>query len=275
MARKKKSKGWGIDLDLGFEVDVAQSWAQHGFDVEEFIVPEVDAGAFVFEGEEEDDDPDENHECRYVRPKMKPVRRSTVRYEKAAAFAQSLGVLEKGERVDAIISGKFIMGDFIEAYMVEHNLHTRRLLLSTLSYNENNVDSIRNLLDGGFVDTVDIIVSPYFFAHERNTLIRYAYEQLDDEQNRLQLAVCPVHTKTYQFVTDGGRHIIMHGSANLRANANFENMVIEENEEVYRFYETFYDEILKEYPTIIKQRKYERDWFHPAMDDDKQQEGGQ
>ena len=61
----------------------------------------------------------------------------------------------------------------------------------------------------------------------------------------------------------------MHGSANLRANANFENMVIEENEEVYRFYADFYDEILQEYPTIIKQRKFSRDWFHPEMDDKK------
>lgn len=276
MAKKKKITGnWnGANLDTEIATDIAESWALHGFDVEDFFVPDVNADAFVFEGEEEvNDDPDERHECRYVRPKVKPVKRSTVRYEKAAAFAHDLGLLEKNERVDAIISGKFIMGDFIEAYMVEHNLHTKRLLISTLSYSENNVDSIRNLLDGGFVDTVDIVVSPYFFAHERRYLINYAYEQLDDETNRLQLAVCPVHTKTYQFITDDGRHIIMHGSANLRANANFENMVIEESEETYRFYADFYDEALREYPTIIKERKFNRDWFHPKMNDTK--EGGQ
>ena len=269
---KKQKKGWGIDLDFDLAPDIAESWAVQGFDVEEFFVPDVDAGAFHVEGGKGDDS-DDDHECRYVRPKMKPVARRTVRYEKAAALARDLGLLQKNERVDALISGKFIFGDFIEAYFVEHNLHAQRLLISTLSYNENNIDSIRNLLDGGYIDTIDIVVSPYFFAHERRTLIRYAYEQLDDETNRLQLAVCPVHTKTYQFVTDEGLHIIMHGSANMRANANFENMVIEESEETYRFYEEFYDEALREYPTIQKERKYLKTWFQPKMNDT--EKGGQ
>ena len=274
MTKKKKSKGWGIDLDFNMPQEIEQSWAVRGFDVEEYFVPEVDASAFRIEGFDDEESDDDEHECRYVRPKLKPVARRTVRYEKAASLARDLGLLQKNERVDAIISGKFIMGDFIEAYMVEHDLHAHRLLISTLSYSENNIDSIRNLLDGGYIDIVDIVVSPYFFAHERNTLIRYAYEQLDNETNRLQLAVCPVHTKTYQFCTDGGLYIIMHGSANMRANANFENMVIEESEETYRFYEQFYDEALREYPTIDKRQKYLKTWFQPRMDDDTK-EGGQ
>jgi DUF1680 family protein len=65
----------------------------------------------------------------------------------------------------------------------------------------------------------------------------------------------------------------MHGSANMRANANFENMVIEESEETYRFYEEFYDEALREYPTIQKEKKYLKTWFQPEMDDMKK--GGQ
>ncbi len=277
MAKKKKSKnaGWGIDLDLDLPEVVADSWNIRGFDVEEFFVPDVEADNFRVDGvddEERKEEEDVEHGCRYVRPVCHPVPRRTVKYEKAVTLAHDLGLLSKGDRVDAIISGKFIMGDFIEAYMVEHNIHTKRLLISTLSYNENNVDSLLNLLDGGYVDTLDIVVSPYFFAHERNTLIRYTYEQLDNEQNRLQLAVAPVHTKTYQFITDDGRHLIFHGSANMRANANFENMIFEESEEVYRFYDDFYSEILREYPTIIKERKFSRDWFQPVLDDMK--EGG-
>lgn len=274
MAKKKKSTSpWGIDLDLDIADNIADSWEVRGFDVDEFFVPEVDAGAFRVDGFDDDDDSDEMHDCRYIRPVLHPVPRRTVRYEKAAALARDLGLLKKHERVDAIISGKFIMGDFIEAYMVEHDLHTERLLISTLSYNENNVDSLLNLLDGGYVDTLDIVVSPYFFAHERNTLIRYTYEKLDNEQNRLQLAVAPVHTKTYQFITDEGLNLIFHGSANMRANANFENMIFEESEQTFKFYADFYDEILREFPTIQKDKKYLKTWFHPAMDDTK--EGGQ
>lgn len=278
MAKKKKqtSNIWGIDLDTQLPDAVAESWEIRGFDVEEFFVPDVDAENFRVDGVDDDErkeEEDNEHGCRYVRPVCHPVPRRAVKYEKAVTLAHDLGLLGKGDRVDAIISGKFIMGDFIEAYMVEHNIHTKRLLISTLSYNENNVDSLLNLLDGGFVDTLDIVVSPYFFAHERNALIRYTYEQLDNEQNRLQLAVAPVHTKTYQFITDDGRHFIFHGSANMRANANFENMIFEESEQVYRFYDDFYSEILREYPTIIKERKFKRDWFQPVLDDMK--EGGQ
>lgn len=273
MAKKKKTTGWGIDLDLDLPEVIADSWEVKGFDVDEFFVPEVDAGNFRVEGFDDDDEDDNEHECRYIRPKLTPVPRRSVKYEKAVSLARDLGLLQKGERVDAIISGKFIMGDFIEAYMVEHDIHTERLLISTLSYNENNVDSLLNLLDGGYVDNLDLVVSPYFFAHERNTLIRYTYEKLDSEQNRLQLAVAPVHTKTYQFITDDGRHLIFHGSANMRANANFENMIFEENEETFRFFADFYDEILREFPTIQKDKKYLKTWFNPAMDDTK--EGGQ
>lgn len=274
MAKKKKSTSpWALDLDLDLADDVAQSWASKGFDIEEFYVPDVGADAFRLVGEidEEDDEDDEEHECRYIRPRMKPIPRRCVTYEKAAAFARELGLLKEGERIDTIISGKFIMGDFIEAYMVEHNLHTERLLISTLSYNENNVDSLRNLLEGGYVDRLDMVVSAYFFAHERQKLIRYAYEQLDSEDNRFQLAVCNIHSKTYQWRTDEGLEIVCHGSANLRAGANFENMIFEENHDTFKFFDDFYSEILRLYPTIQKDKKYLKTWFQPQFDDGKQQ----
>jgi len=266
MAKKKTNTPWALDLDFELPGDVAQSWHSAGFDVEEFYVPDVGAEAFRLPGQDDDeDDSDENHECRYIRPRLNPIPRRCVRYEKAAALSRDMGLLKPGERVDCIISGKFIMGDFIEAYMVEHNLHTQRLLISTLSYNENNVDSLRNLLDGGYVDRIDMVVSAYFYAHERGKLVRYAYQELDSEENRFQLAVCNVHSKTYQFRTDEGLPIVMHGSANLRAGANFENMIFEANEDTFRFYETFYGEILREYPTIQTKKKYLKTWFQPEM----------
>ena len=274
MAKKKKSSSpWALDLDLDLADDIAQSWASKGFDIEEFYVPDVGAEAFrlVDDIDEEDYEEDDEHECRYIRPRMKPIPRRQVTYEKAAAFARELGLLQTGERIDTIISGKFIMGDFIEAYMVEHNLHTERLLISTLSYNENNVDSLRNLLEGGYVDRLDMVVSAYFFAHERQKLIRYAYEQLDNEDNRFQLAVCNVHSKTYQWRTDDGLEIVCHGSANLRAGANFENMIFEENHDTFKFFDDFYSEILRLYPTIQKDKKYLKTWFQPDYDDGKQQ----
>lgn len=271
MTKRKKSRPfWGIDIDTSFTDTIAESWMHKGFDVEEFFAPDVDANDFRVEDENgnSSDDVGTDHECRYIRPTIKPIPRKQVIYEKAASLANNIGLLNKGERVDVILSGKFILGDFIEAYMVEHNLHSERLIISTLSFNENNVDSIRNLLEGGYIDKVDIIVSAYFYSHEKMKLVKYAYEQLDDEQGRFQLAVCNVHTKTYQFRTDEGLSIMMQGSGNMRAGANFENMVLEENEEVFDFYQKFYDEILQQFPTIQKDKKYLKTWFKPDYNDE-------
>lgn len=267
MAKKIKST-WG-NLDLGFaNNDIVQGWEAKGFDTEEFfIADDMDSNAFIVGDEEV---PEAEHECRYIRPRFRPVRKREVVYEKAASLASELGLLQKNDRVDVIMSGKFVLGDFIEAYMVEHNLHTERLLISTLSFNENNVDSLKNLLEGGYVDRIDIVVSSYFFAHERWKLVKYAYQELDSEEGRFQLAVCNVHTKTYQFRTDEGLSIIMQGSGNMRAGANFEQMVLEENEEVFNFYDEFYSEILREFPTIDASKKYLKTWFQPEYDDEKE-----
>lgn len=264
---KKNTNVWNIDLNDIASLDVAESWQQKGFDIEEFYVPDIGAENFLV-GDEDDDD---EHDCRYVRPRLNPVPRRAVKYEKAASLASELGLLKKNERVDVIMSGKFILGDFIEAYMVEHDLHADRLLISTLSFNENNVDSLKNLLDGGYVDRIDLVVSAYFYAHERWKLVKYAYQELDNENGRFQLAVCNVHTKTYQFRTDGGLSIIMQGSGNMRAGANFEQMVLEENEEVFNFYEEFYNEILAQYPTVDKTKKYLKTWFSPDYDDKREE----
>lgn len=265
MSKRIKST-WGLDLDLGFANErIAAGWHDKGFDTEDFfIADDMDSSAFLVGDEKMTE---EEHECRYLRPRIRPVAKREVIYEKAASLSNELGLLNKGERIDVIMSGKFVLGDFIEAYMVEHNLHTNRLLISTLSYNENNIDSLKNLLDGCYVDRIDLIVSSYFYAHERFKLIKYAYQELDSDDGRFQLAVCNVHTKTYQFRTDEGLSIIMHGSGNMRAGANFEQMVVEENEEVFDFYAKFYDEIIREFPTIDKSKKFLKTWFNPTFDD--------
>ena len=270
MAKKKKvSSFWSLDLDNVFSNAIDDSWNEKGFDTDEFFVPEGEADEFRIEGEDGtiDDNGEDDHECRYIRPIIKPIPRRCVKYEKAQNLAHDIGLLQKGERIDVIMSGKFILGDFIEGYMVEHNLHARKLTISTLSYNENNIDSLKNLLDGGYVDSIDMIVSAYFYAHEKHKLIRYAYEQLDDEQGNFQLAVCNVHTKTYQFCTDEGLKIIMQGSGNMRSGANFESMVLEESEQTFDFYEQFYAEILQQFGTIQKDKKYLKTWFTPQYDD--------
>lgn len=188
---------------------------------------------------------------QYTRPKVyKSKTAGRALYDNADKLARAL-TLSKGERADCFISGNFIFGDFIEAYIVSHNAHCPEMVVTTLSLSQNNVDSLYNLLAGGFVDDLTLIVSSYFFFNERRVLIPYIYERLDQEQARakFRLAVADIHTKTAQFRTDGGRRIIIHGSANLRSSGNIEQFTIEENAELYDFYLRYLTRIADKYQT--------------------------
>ena len=90
------------------------------------------------------------------------------------------------------------------------------MTISTLSLSQDNIDSLANLLDWGYIDELNLIVSAYWFSHERWSLVPYCYERLDKE-DKFQLAVAGIHTKTCQFETLGGKRIVIHGSANLRS----------------------------------------------------------
>lgn len=190
-------------------------------------------------------------EPRYINPpQCREIPERLLKYEYAQDLAKAVNP-EKGMRCFAILDGKFIAGDFIEAFVVEHNLHIKRMVISTLSMSENNVDSLANLLNGEYVDALDLIVSDYFFSHERRNLVPYLYQELDKD-NRFQLAAASTHCKLCILETHDGMKIVMHGSANLRSSSNIEHICIEENPELYDFNLLVQSEILAKYQTIKK-----------------------
>ena len=190
-------------------------------------------------------------ENRIHKPKYKkPLRDSQIKFKDAKKLASEID-LTVTPRVDCLISGKFIFGDFIEAYIVSNNIKCEKLVISTLSMSQNNVDSLRTLMEKNYVDQLDLIVSDYFFSHERQNLIPYIYEELDID-NKFQLAVARSHVKICFFKTLGGKKIVIHGSANLRSSDNIEQFTIEINESLYDFYDAFHASIIETYKTINK-----------------------
>ena len=125
------------------------------------------------------------------------------------------------------------------------------MTISTLSMNENNVDSLANLLNWGLLDELNLIVSDHFFSHERHNLIPYIYKELD-KNDKFQLAAAGSHCKICIFETYCGKFIIMHGSANLRTSANIEQLVIEESENLYHFNDDYQMKIIDKFKTINK-----------------------
>ncbi|MBL1319577.1 MAG: hypothetical protein COA63_000760 [Methylophaga sp.] len=196
---------------------------------------------------------------RICKPKkyLSPKR---VKYEYASDLAKEIGDI-KDTRIFALVSGRFIAGDLIEALCVENNWSVERMTISTLSMSQDNIDSLKNLVVGGYVEHLDIIVSDYFYSHERNKngLVQYIYEHLD-RGNRFQLAVASVHTKICMIKTKCGLNIVIHGSANLRSSDNIENIIIEDCKELYNFNMEWHNSILNTYYTIRKPIRGKKLW---------------
>ncbi|MDR1022886.1 MAG: hypothetical protein LBL94_06420 [Prevotellaceae bacterium] len=213
------------------------------FDFGNIEIPELDPAIFDIMPSGHDDD----EQTRYTKPKVYEAKPQYILYENADRLARELTV-NKGERADVFVSGSFIFGDFIEAYIVQRNAKVKRMTITTLSLSQENVDSLHNLLAGGFVDELNLIVSAWFYAYQRDG-VKYIYEKLDID-NKFQLAIASIHSKIITFETLGGRKIIIHGSANLKSNNCVEQFTIEENAELYDFYNEYLLKIVDKYKTI-------------------------
>ena len=185
---------------------------------------------------------------RYTLPKPYNMAEKFVMYENAQQLARALR-LRKNERAHCVVSGDFIFGDFIEAYMMTYNICATTMTIATLSLNQNNVDSLHHLMRTNRIERLNLIISSYFYGNERHALIPYIYQNLDIG-NRFQLAVGGIHTKTTHFSTLGGKHIVIHGSANLRSSGNMEQFTIEENKALFDWYEEIYAAIIERYKSI-------------------------
>lgn len=221
-------------------------------DIGNFELPDIDLNLVDFLPA------DETEETRYTLPKVVPMKEDYVLYDNAQKMARELR-LGFGERFDAFVSGSFIFGDFIEAYLTTQNACAKRMTISTLSMSQNNVDSLHTLMEKGYIEELNLIISVYFWGNERSSLIPYIYKQLDIG-DRFQLAVAGVHTKTVNFETLGGRKIVLHGSANLRSSGNIEQFTMEENPELYDFYDDHFSKILDKYATIRKPIRNSKAW---------------
>ena len=198
-------------------------------------------------------------ETRYIKPRIRPeIKAINLKYKHASDLGKQLKA-EKNMRAYCIVDGGFIFGDFIEGFITENELFIKTAYISTLSMSQDNIDSLHNLLTWGCVDNLNLIVSAYFFAHERKDLVEYIYEKLDID-NRFQLAVASSHCKTCCLETTAGEYYTIHGSANLRSSSNLEQFCIEEGKELYDFNIEYQSRIIELYHTINKPIRRNRLW---------------
>jgi len=213
----------------------------------------------AFSDFEIDFETDTDFETRYIKPpRTKEIPEHRLKYKNAEELAKKL-VIEEASRYFVIVDGRFIFGDLIEAMVVHNNWLVKKMTISTLSMSQNNIDSLANLLNGGYLEELNLIISDYFFSHERHALIKYAYDILDVD-NKFQMAVASTHCKLCIFELENGRKIVIHGSANLRSSSNIEQLVIEESKQLYDFNNEYQDRIINVYKTINKSLRRTKLW---------------
>lgn len=215
----------------------------------------LDLDAFDLDAFDLDAPPPARPQTRHIaRPPLHPPPPThAVRYEHAQALADDLtpAILD-GHRVDALVSGNFIFGDFLEAFAVAADLRIDDLTLSTLSISRDNVDSLENLLRGGYLGALNLVVSAYWFSHNKQNL-PYIYDRLD-LGDLFQLAPCGTHTKV-SLLRIGPRKIVMHGSANLRSSRSLEAFTVETNPALYDLHMDWHRAVLDSYGTVDKSTK--------------------
>ena len=226
-----------FDLDLGLDaMDIELDFNVSDFDIQ---------------NPERVGEPQENVRILKPRIDIKQVTQVTA-FEHAEAFAKQIS-LEPHSRTFAWVSGSFIFGDIIEALVTERNVGIKKLHITSLSFSQENIDSLKNVMVemGEEFEKLIIILSGYQYSHEKFNLIPYMYKELDDGTNRLQVAFGGWHTKIICIETFTGRKIVIHGSANLRSSNSIEQVMIEiDDEELYEFNVGIMEHIAKEFGTI-------------------------
>lgn len=168
--------------------------------------------------------------------------------------------LEKDCRIYAIIDGNFVFFDLVFEIIKKYRCKLNKLSISTLSLSDDNINALSILIEDGYVNKLDLIVSDYFYSHEKHNLVKYIYEQLDQNDDVFQFASASTHCKIITFITENGTKFVIHGSANLRSSSNLEQILIEQSDAVYDFFTEMHDNIIDTYKTIDKSVRRTKLW---------------
>jgi hypothetical protein len=197
-------------------------------------------------------------ETKILKPKKQyAISKKSVKYENAEKLALETSI-EKNSRQFVIVNGTFIFGDFIEAFIIENKLEVEHLIVSSLSADQGNIDSLNNLIFGNWVEKLDLIFSTYFYGYQKNNMVKYIYDTLDNQ--KMQLSICDTHCKMVLIKTKCGKFFVIHGSANLPSSNNIEQFCIEESEELFNFNFEYQSRIIDKYKTINKSLRTKTLW---------------
>ena len=144
----------------------------------------------------------------------------------------------------ALVSGRFVFGDFIEALCADKNLRPYAVYITTLGMNQDNIDSLVNLVDCLGCKKVNLLVSHYFAGTERHNLMPYIYREFSGRP--MDVAVLQSHCKIALILSRKG-DIMISGSANLSSSNNVEQFILMHDPVAIAFVKKKLDSIMKRF----------------------------
>lgn len=200
----------------------------------------------------EEDDPMED--AIWTRPVVR--RPKAVCYEHAQDFARALTIDSETETF-AYVAGGFVFGDFLEACVEQRKFSVRRLGMQMLSLNDENIDSLRNVVEMCGTERLDLCLSGYWYSTElhKGGVVGYLFDQLDLDGLELHVAIAELHCKVVTIETWAGNRLTMHGSANLRSSNSIEQLHISPDPALWEFCQGVTDRIVGAYDVLMQERR--------------------
>lgn len=198
---------------------------------------------------------------RILRPRIgKDEILKKVMFENAEEFADQIS-LDPNVRTFAWVSGSFIFGDIVEALITRRRVGVKRLYITSLSISQENIDSLKNvlILMGGELEKMVLVFSGFLYSHHKYDIVPYLYGELDDPDNRVQIAFGRWHTKIITLETVHGHTVTIHGSANLPSSNSIEQLMVEVDSPLHRFNADILDEVAARFGTINHSARHRAD----------------
>ena len=115
------------------------------------------------------------------------------------------------------------------------------------------------MLMGNELERLVLVFSGYQYSHEKYNLVPYMYQELDDPQNRVQIAFGRWHCKLITLETVKGHTITVHGSANLRSSNSIEQIMVEvDDRPLHDFNAGIMEDVAARFGTINAEAPYSK-----------------
>ncbi len=185
--------------------------------------------------------------------KFADIPKRKIKAENAIPLAEQLiAIKEENSFVNCLIPGNFVFCDLLEAIanIIPGGID---LDIATLSYSYENVETFSRMFENKTMNHLSLVVSDYFYAHERRGVYRYTLDTLPLSQT--DIAVAGIHSKIHLIADTHGNYYSLEGSANLRSSQNVEQFVFIKSKDVYDFHKKWIAQLLDKYSVIKKCQK--------------------